>query len=79
MLTTSGEISIGSFSMFVMVVAYTIMMLCGFFMQRSIPVTGFEFASIIGAIYGMKKIPTVMSDYYTTKNGGKVVDSSIRD
>lgn len=78
MLTTSGEISLGSFCMFIMVVVYTTIMICAFFMERNLPVTGYEFASIIGAIYGLKKIPTVVSEYYSERRG-KPIDASIRD
>lgn len=78
MLTSSGEISLGSVCIFVMVVAYTVIMVCAFFMGKKLPVSGYEFASIVGAIYGIKKGSTVASEYYAGKTGGKI-DASTSD
>jgi hypothetical protein len=75
MLSPQGEISLGSTCIFIMVMAYTVIMVCAFFMQKKLPLTGLEFASIIAAVYGIKKAGTVAEGYYQSKvaGGGKNV------
>lgn len=77
MLTPTGAISLGSVCIFIMVVVYTGLMIAAFVLKRTLPVTGFEFASIVAAIYGIKQGASVAQTYYSQK--GKVPDASIAD
>ncbi len=77
LLTPTGELSLGSVCIFFMVVIYSGLMIAAFVLKRTLPVTGFEFASIVAAIYGIKQGSYVAQTYYNQK--GAVPDASIRD
>ena len=77
LLTPTGELSLGSVCIFVMVMVYSGLMIAAFVMKRTLPVSGADFALIIAAIYGIKQGSHVAQSYYNQK--GAVPDASIRD
>lgn len=65
-----NNVSIGSMCMLLLVIAYIIVFTCGFFMNKTtLPVTGYEISSIVGVLYGIKKVPKMLEN--KTNGNGK--------
>lgn len=68
-----NNVSVGSLCMLILVIFYTLIFTCAFFMGKTIlPVTGYEISSIVGVLYGIKKVPKIWENRTNgnTKNIG---------
>ncbi len=71
LLTENSEnISVGSTCILILIIAYVVMFLCAFFLNKKVPVTGYELGSIVGALYAMKKIPQIWENKTPIPNIG---------
>lgn len=57
----NNNVSVGSVCIFLLILAYITIFSCAFFMDKKVPVTGYEVGSIVGALYAIKKIPQALS------------------
>jgi len=69
LIEKENNISVGSLCMLLLVLSYILVFTCGFFMGKTVlPVTGYEISSIVGVLYGIKKVPKIWENR-TNGNG----------
>ena len=76
MISASNDVSSGRVCILLLVLAFCMIMIVGFFTGKKLPVTGYELASIVGAIYGINKAATVATEYVQKK---KVPNADLAD
>ncbi len=55
LIESKDNISVGSFCIFNISTIYTILLIFSFILDKKMPIDGYEFATIVGALYGVKK------------------------
>lgn len=63
-----NNVSVGSTCIMAIVITYIILCGIGFFIDKKPPLDGYEVSSIVGVLYGLKKVPQILEK----KNGKNV-------
>ncbi len=75
LLTENKEhISVGSFCIFSMSMIYSVLLVFAFIFDKKLPLDGYEFATIVGALYGVKKFSQVLNGKKKGKSHEECLD-----